>query len=55
VKEKACGFSIIHDFGAMPSCRAAVGDFRRDHEVTDPIVDIDGNEVLWRKVAGDAG
>jgi O-methyltransferase len=43
------GFCIIDDFGAMLSCRAAVEDFRRDHGVIEPIVDIDGKGVLWRK------
>ncbi len=45
----AGGFCIVDDYGAMPSCRAAVEDFRRGHGVTEPIVDIDGKGVLWRK------
>ena len=45
------GFCIIDDYGAMLSCRAAVEDFRRDHGVTEPIVDIDGKGVLWRKAS----
>jgi len=52
----AGGFCIIDDYGAMPSCRAAVGDFRRGHGVTEPLVDIDGKGVLWRKgLATDRG
>ncbi len=43
------GFCIVDDYGAMPSCRAAVEDFRRDHVVSEPLVDIDGKGVLWRK------
>ena len=43
------GFCIIDDFGAMLSCRAAVEDYRRDHGVSEPIVNIDGKGVLWRK------
>ncbi len=43
------GFCIIDDYGAMRSCRAAVLDFRRDHGVNEPIVDIDRKGVLWRK------
>ncbi len=43
------GFCIIDDYGAMLSCRAAVEDYRRDHGVTEPIVNIDGKGVLWRK------
>ncbi len=43
------GFCLIDDYGAMLSCRAAVEDYRRDHGVTEPIVNIDGKGVLWRK------
>jgi O-methyltransferase len=43
------GFCIVDDYGAMPSCRAAVEDFRRDHGVSEQIIDIDGKGVLWRK------
>jgi O-methyltransferase len=42
------GFCIVDDYGAMPSCRAAVEDFRRDHGVKETVVDIDGKGVLWR-------
>jgi O-methyltransferase len=47
----AGGFCIVDDYGAMPSCRAAVEDYRRDHGVNEPIVDIDGKGVLWRKIS----
>ena len=43
------GFCIIDDYGAMNSCKAAVDDFRRDREIVEPLVDIDGKGVLWRK------
>ena len=43
------GFCIVDDYGAMPSCRVAIEDYRRDHGVSEPIVDIDGKGVLWRK------
>ena len=43
------GFCIIDDYGAMPSCRSAVEDFRRRREIAEPLVDIDGKGVLWRK------
>ncbi len=45
------GFCIIDDYGALPSCRAAVEDYRRDHGVNERIVDIDGKGVLWRKIS----
>lgn len=43
---------IIDDYGAMLSCRAAVDDYRRDHGVREPMVNIDGKGVLWRKEYG---
>jgi hypothetical protein len=43
------GICIIDDFGAMPSCRAAVLDFRRDAQISEHLVEIDGKGVLWRK------
>ena len=45
------GFCIIDDYGAMLSCRAAVEDYRRDHGVMEPIVNIDGKGVFWRKAS----
>jgi O-methyltransferase len=43
------GFCIIDDYGAIPGCRAAVEDYRRDRGVQGRIEDIDGKGVLWRK------
>ncbi len=43
------GFCIIDDYRAMLSCRAAVEEYRRDHGVSEPIVNIDGKGVLWRR------
>jgi len=45
------GFVIIDDFGLSP-CRAAVEDFRRDQGISDPVMDIDGMAVYWRKAIG---
>jgi glycosyltransferase involved in cell wall biosynthesis len=44
------GFIIIDDFGAVAGCRQAVMDFRAQRSIRDPIVDIDGLGVYWRKV-----
>ena len=41
------GFCIIDDYGAMLSCRAAVENYRRDHGLTEPIVNIDGKGAVW--------
>lgn len=42
------GFVIIDDFGLAP-CRAAVEDYRKANRIDEPIVDIDGMAVFWRK------
>ncbi|OBB75486.1 macrocin O-methyltransferase [Mycobacterium sp. 852014-52144_SCH5372336] len=42
------GYCIIDDY-AIPACRQAVADYRAKHEITAPIVDIDGTGALWRK------
>lgn len=44
------GFVIIDDYG-IPSegCRLAVHDYRRTHDINDPIMDIDGWGVYWRR------
>ena len=48
----AGGVCIVDDYAAMLSYRAAVEDYRRDHGVNEPIVDIDRKGVLWRKARG---
>jgi O-methyltransferase len=42
------GHLIVDDYG-IPTCRAAVDDFRRAHGITDELTDIDGAAVRWRK------
>jgi hypothetical protein len=42
------GFCIVDD-GNVPNCRAAITDFRRDHNISDTIVDIDGWGFYWQK------
>lgn len=46
------GFVIIDDFGAIPACRQAVDDFRREHQIENPIQTIDWTGAYWR-VLGD--
>lgn len=43
------GFCVVDDYGAVDACEAAVDDYRRAHGVTDPIIDIDGSGIYWRK------
>jgi hypothetical protein len=43
------GFVIIDDYGAVPSCKVAVNDFRAKHSITAPIFKIDWTGIFWRK------
>lgn len=43
------GFCIIDDYHRIKACRQAVSDYRSRHGITEPIIDIDGTGVLWRK------
>jgi O-methyltransferase len=45
----AGGYVIVDDYGAVPSCRLAVEDFRRDRAIADPIAEIDWSGVYWRR------
>lgn len=42
------GFVVIDDFDLLP-CRKAVEDFRAREGIEDPVVDVDGAAVYWRK------
>ncbi|MBN1174128.1 MAG: glycosyltransferase [Micromonosporaceae bacterium] len=46
-KVVAGGFVIVDDY-ALPGCRKAVGDFRRDHGITEAIIPIDQMGAYWR-------
>jgi len=43
------GWAIIDDYGAVAACAQAVDDYRREHGITEPIQDIDGIGVCWRR------
>jgi SAM-dependent methyltransferase len=43
------GFVIIDDYGAIPACRAAVEDFRKERRITAPLTEVDWTGVWWRK------
>jgi Macrocin-O-methyltransferase (TylF) len=49
-KVSSNGFVIIDDYGCIESCRKAVHDFRESRGISEPILDIDGFGVYWRKV-----
>ena len=43
------GFCIIDDYGIVPGCHHAVNDYRKENNITDEIVPIDGYGVYWKK------
>ncbi len=43
------GFVIVDDYGCVPACRQAVEDYRREKGITDPVINIDGWGIYWRK------
>ncbi len=46
------GYLIVDDYGAIPACRKATEDYRRNHNITEEIVRIDWTGVFWRKKLG---
>jgi len=42
------GFVIVDDFG-LPTCRAAIEDFRQARGITDRIYQIDWTGVFWQR------
>ena len=42
------GYVIIDDY-VIPSCREAVEDYRKRHQITDPIQAIDKSGIYWKK------
>jgi O-methyltransferase len=43
------GYVIIDDYGAIPSCRQAVHDYREANGITDEILSIDWTGVYWQR------
>ena len=48
------GFVIVDDY-ALPTCRAAIEDFRRTRGITDPIHQIDWTGVFWQRSTEEMG
>jgi len=44
------GFCIVDDWN-VPMCRKAVNEYRDHHVIKEPLIDIDGHSVYWRKDA----
>ncbi len=40
---------IIDDYGSFPPCRQAVEDYRRAHNITEPLQRIDWTSVYWQR------
>jgi O-methyltransferase len=45
------GYTIIDDYGAVPTCKQAVDDFRTQHGIVEPVHEIDWAGVFWKKEA----
>ena len=43
------GFLIVDDYGALPTCRQAVDDYRARHTINEPLVEVDWTAVYWRR------
>ncbi len=43
------GYLIVDDYGAIAGCRQAVDDYRRDHGIAEPLVEIDWTGVYWKR------
>ncbi|MFH1754031.1 MAG: TylF/MycF/NovP-related O-methyltransferase, partial [Candidatus Omnitrophota bacterium] len=48
-KLSAGGYVIVDDYGAMETCRKAVGDYRQLHNIKDEIKEVDWTGAYWRK------
>jgi O-methyltransferase/8-demethyl-8-(2,3-dimethoxy-alpha-L-rhamnosyl)tetracenomycin-C 4'-O-methyltransferase len=49
------GYIIVDDYGAVPACRRAIQDFRAEQAISDPMINIDGLGIYWRKTAEGSG
>ena len=43
------GYIIIDDYGAVPACKEAVEDYRRENGINDPIYSVDWGRAFWQK------
>lgn len=44
------GFVIVDDYGCIPACKQAVSDYRAQHGIEEPVVEVDWTGVYWRKL-----
>lgn len=43
------GYLIVDDWGAVAGCKKAIEDYRKENNITEPIIEIDWTGVYWRK------
>jgi O-methyltransferase len=43
------GYVVVDDYGAIEVCRAAVEDFRLEHDISEPLEQVDWTCVRWRR------
>ena len=43
------GFVIVDDYYSWDSCRRAIDEFRAQHEIREPLKEIDGSRAYWRR------
>jgi len=46
------GFVIVDDYGSVPGCKAAVDDYRREHNIRTPMTFVQDNQmgcIYWQK------
>lgn len=48
-KVSAGGYLIVDDYKSWTGCRTAIDEFRKQHNIQDPIIDIDAHSVYWKK------
>ena len=48
-KVSSGGYVVIDDYGALEICKAAVDDFRAEHNIEEPLRPIDWSGYFWQK------
>ena len=43
------GYLIVDDYGTVKGCREAVEDYRRQHEIGEPIYSVDWGRAFWQR------
>lgn len=43
------GYCIVDDYNALANCRAAVDDYRKRMNISEPIVEVDWSGVYWQR------